>query len=232
MGLPHPRLASTAASGSCFFGQVPVELGAGCMALLRAGLAGMTAIAGRARAGSHRARGFGVTVPDLFTKIGVARHLIASLELSLRSKSCCPSWSADRRADEPLGHQRVPDPLAPPVADDEARVAQHLQVMANRRLTLAEGLDEVAHADLAPLRGGEDRDDPEPRGVGQGGEPFASSSCTRIVERVGEDRRAARIGRRCRSVHFASPRPLSSPIDTVNASTIINASMVMDTSGG
>jgi hypothetical protein len=58
-------------------------------------------------------------------------------------------------------HEGVPDPLASPVTDDEARIGEHLQVMTHCRLTLAEWVDEVAHADFAFNSRGENRDDPE-----------------------------------------------------------------------
>ena len=48
--------------------------------------------------------------------------------------------------------ERVPDPLAPPVAVDQSGLAEDLEVMGDGGLALAEGVDEVADADLA--RGG------------------------------------------------------------------------------
>ena len=45
--------------------------------------------------------------------------------------------------------ERVPDPFAPPLALDETGLAQDLEVVRHRRLTLGQRLDEVTDADLA-----------------------------------------------------------------------------------
>jgi hypothetical protein len=121
-------------------------------------------------------------------------------------------------------YEGIPDPFAPPVADDEAGIAEHLQVMAHRRLGFAEWFDEFAHADLASLRGGEDRDDPEPGGVSQSGKACRQFNRSCLVERGRKDRRTARLScgvDQSTSVGHGFPLALTS----VDASTIINASM-------
>ena len=90
-----------------------------------------------------------------------------------------------------LAVERVPHPLAPPVAVDEPGVAQDLQVVRDGGLALAEGLDEVAHADLALGRGGQQAQDPQPDRVGEGGEPAGQRGGLGGVERGGQHRWAA-----------------------------------------
>jgi catechol 2,3-dioxygenase-like lactoylglutathione lyase family enzyme len=109
-------------------------------------------------------------------------------------------------------HQGIPDPLTPPVADDNACIAEHLQVMTHRRLSLAEWFDEVAHADLASFRRGEDRDNPESRGVSQSGEACRQFVRTGIIEWGRKDRRTAHLD--CGIDQSTSlDHALSSPID-------------------
>ena len=53
---------------------------------------------------------------------------------------------------EPLGHDPPPDPAATLLADDQPGVRQHLRVVADRGLRLAQRLEQVARADLVRRR--------------------------------------------------------------------------------
>lgn len=66
-------------------------------------------------------------------------------------------------------------------------------MVTHRRLSLAEGFDKIAHADLAPFRGGEHRDHPEPSGVSERGEAPRQLERAGVVEGIVEDRRTAHI---------------------------------------
>jgi hypothetical protein len=127
------------------------------------------------------------------------------------------------KGSEAIRHQGVPDPLAPPVVYDETSVAEHLQVMTHRRLSLAEWFDEVAHTDLAPFRGGEDRNDAEQGGISQCGETCRQFDRTGFVERCREDRRTTRVDRVVEQSAVLAIS-LTLPLTSVNTSTIINAS--------
>ena len=197
--------------GKLLLGQLPVELGSGGVALLRAGLAGMTTVLGGTGTNGHSARRFGVAAPNVFTKIGVVRHyhiLLGGLRRSVLVPQSCKGRLKRCKARR---HEGVPDPLAPSVTDDEPGIAEHLQVVTHCRLTLAERFDEVADADLASLSGGENRDDSEAGRVSQCGEALRQFERAGIVEWGSEDRRAAHVVRgfdHGSSLGHASPSPI------------------------
>ena len=99
-------------------------------------------------------------------------------------------WRA-RSCGQAVTVERVPDPLAPPVALDEARLAENLHVVRDGRLALAEGLDELAHAHLALGRGRQDAEHPESDRVRQCAESGGQLGGIGGVEGRGQHRWAA-----------------------------------------
>ena len=75
----------------------------------------------------------------------------------------------------------VPDPQAALLACHEAGVDEDLHVMADRRLRAARRLDEIARGHLA-LGRGDERQQPEPDRVGQGGERLGEQLGLVLVE--------------------------------------------------
>ena len=88
----------------------------------------------------------------------------------------------------------VPDPLAAPVAVDEAGLGEDPQVVRDGPLALADGGDELADADLAGGGGGEHGEEPEPDGVAESPEASGELPGGAGVEGGGEDGRAANGG--------------------------------------
>jgi hypothetical protein len=148
----------------------------------------MATVIGRTDSGAHGYRRLCVATPDFLTKIGVLPHFVASFG-ALESSEL----EGRLKRSKAIRHQGVPDPLAPPVTNDEPGISKHLQVMTHRRLSLAERFDEVAHANLAPFGGGEDRNDPEPGGISQGGEACRQFDRTGFIERCRKDRRTTLV---------------------------------------
>ena len=91
----------------------------------------------------------------------------------------------------PLRHHRVPDPGAALRTVDQPRLVEHLEVVADRRLALAERLDEIAGADPAGFLGGDQAEQSKPGRVGKGGEAAGELVGLCRVERGGKNRRTA-----------------------------------------
>jgi hypothetical protein len=78
---------------------------------------------------------------------------------------------------------------------DESGIDEELHVMRDRRLALANGLDEVADADLAIGRCAEEIEEAEPHRVSKGGETLGQLVGVVLVEGRCEDRRTTVVGR-------------------------------------
>ena len=87
-----------------------------------------------------------------------------------------------------LRHRAVVHPGAVLAAGDQTGLAQHLEVVADRRLALADRRGEVAGARLAGRGGGDDAEQPQAHRVGQ--------RLERLGQALGGRRRP---GRRCRA---------------------------------
>ena len=70
-----------------------------------------------------------------------------------------------RGAAQRLGLDAVVDPRPTPLAHDQARLAQHLQMMGDRRAGQLEHAGQIAHTRLATLMGGDQRQQPQPHRV-------------------------------------------------------------------
>jgi hypothetical protein len=74
----------------------------------------------------------------------------------------------DKRATGASAAAPVVDPGRAAFAGHQARLAQHLQVVADRGLGQREGTGQVAHTRLAALVRGDQRQQPQPHGIPQG----------------------------------------------------------------
>jgi hypothetical protein len=79
------------------------------------------------------------------------------------------------------------------LAGDDTCFGEHFEVVAHRRLALAYRLDEIARADRAALRGGEQRHQPKSNRVGECGELPRQSFGGLFGQRLGGQWCAARF---------------------------------------
>jgi hypothetical protein len=69
---------------------------------------------------------------------------------------------------ESFGYDSIPHPCSSSISIDKAGFVEHFEVVADGRLRFADRFDEVARADLA--FGRNQRQDPEPHWIAEGGE--------------------------------------------------------------
>ena len=100
--------------------------------------------------------------------LGAAEAVAAALPESPPQTDARSRSSASRTAAIRSGTMRPPHPAAALLPHDEPGVGEHLRVVRHRRLRLAEGVEEIARADLAGV--GHQAQEPEPHRVAERGE--------------------------------------------------------------
>jgi hypothetical protein len=110
---------------------------------------------------------------------------------------------------------------------NQSGVSEDLQMMGDRALALAQGLDELTHADLTFRSGGQHGQDPEPDGITEGAEAQRQLRSALGVEGSGQHRRTALDFVGHLEKGFGSGHG-SLPLTIVDASAIIDASIAVN----